>query len=50
MVKRYCLKCNAEFNRKSHYDYHINKKFDCTPKNDTTSENINNLKICKKCA
>ena len=30
MVKRICLKCNAVFERKSHYDYHINRKFDCS--------------------
>ncbi len=33
MVIRKCPKCNVEFNRKSSYDYHINKKYDCTPSN-----------------
>ena len=31
MVKRCCPKCNAEFDRKCNYDYHMNKKFDCSP-------------------
>ena len=30
MVKRCCLKCNAIFDRKSLYDKHINKKYDCS--------------------
>ena len=29
MVKRKCLKCEAEFDKKSHYDRHINRKYDC---------------------
>jgi len=31
MVVHTCLKCNKEFNRKSMYIAHINKKFDCSP-------------------
>jgi hypothetical protein len=31
MVKRICPKCNVVFNQKCHYDYHINRKFDCNP-------------------
>ena len=51
MVKRCCPKCNAIFDRKSHYDYHINRKFDCTP-NSHHSTNLNdekteNLNICQ---
>ena len=29
MVKRYCPKCNAQFDRKSNYEKHMKKKFDC---------------------
>ena len=36
MVKRKCPKCKAEFDRKCHYDRHINKKFDCRLKNDNS--------------
>jgi len=32
MVKRKCPKCNAEFDRKCHYDRHMNRKFDCEQK------------------
>lgn len=50
MVKRYCPKCNTEFDRKSHYDYHINRKFDCNPNNnlpiDLDNEKTNDLEIC----
>ena len=31
MVERKCPKCNAVFYRKSNYDKHINKVFDCNP-------------------
>lgn len=41
MVKRQCLKCYALFDRKSHYNYHINRKFDCTPNNNQSTENTN---------
>ena len=51
MVKRICPKCNMEFDRKSCYDYHLNKKFDCVIKSINTTElngnNIENLKISK---
>jgi hypothetical protein len=51
MVKRYCPKCNTEFDRKSHYDYHINRKFDCSPNNnlsiDLDNEKTDDLEICK---
>ena len=33
MVVHICLKCKKEFNKKSMYIAHINKKFDCTPIN-----------------
>ena len=33
MVVHICLKCKKEFNKKSMYIAHINKKFDCTPNN-----------------
>ena len=42
MVKRYCPKCNAEFDRKSSYEKHINKKYDCSPIKEENTE------ICKK--
>ncbi len=38
MVKRICPKCNASFDRKSTFDKHNNKKYDC-------SQNM--LKICR---
>lgn len=44
MVKRYCPKCNAEFDRKSSYEKHINKKYDCSP---IKEENTENKEICK---
>ncbi len=54
MVKRYCPKCNAEFNRKFCYDRHINKKFACGLKNnisidiiDINDEKTKDLKICE---
>ena len=51
MVKRICPKCNAEFDRKSNYDYHINKKFDCVQFNEGCIEICRNLQkfaeICK---
>lgn len=31
MVLYTCQKCNMVFNRKSNFDRHLNKKFDCTP-------------------
>ena len=46
MVKRQCHKCQAIFERKSHYDYHMNRKFDCTPNNiilNVNSKNSTNL-------
>lgn len=49
MVKRYCPKCNMEFDRKSTYDTHINRKFDCTPKKDYMDEIIiscQNMPFC----
>ena len=32
MVNRICPKCFKEFNKKSNYLSHINKKFDCEQK------------------
>jgi len=46
MVKRQCHKCQAIFDRKSHYDYHMNRKYDCTPNNiilNYNSQNYTNL-------
>ena len=42
MVKRYCPKCFALFDRKSTYDKHINKKFDCSVKNNIAPNNETN--------
>ena len=39
MVKYNCLKCNKEFDRKSNYLEHINKKFDCRQKTLIKSKN-----------
>ena len=41
-----CLKCNKEFNRKSHYDYHINRIRSCVSLYD--DKNNNNIKITQK--
>ena len=38
MVKRKCYKCNALFDRKSTYDYHINRKFYCIQNKDNDNE------------
>ena len=38
MVKRQCLKCYAWFDKKSTYDYHINRKTDCSQ-----NSNINDM-------
>jgi len=43
MVQRKCPKCNALFDRKSTYDYHINKIFDCSTKK-SNQENLNEKK------
>lgn len=49
MVKRYCPKCNAEFDRKSSYEKHINKKYDCSPIKEENKEICKNLQeICKE--
>jgi hypothetical protein len=46
MVQRQCPKCNALFDRKSHYDYHINRKTDCNRnKNNIIDENGNSIEI-----
>ena len=51
MVKRYCPKCNAEFNQKGHFDYHINRKYDCSINSnlsiDLKDEKTENLNICQ---
>ena len=51
MVKRCCPKCNAVFKQKCHFDYHINRKFDCSLNgihpNDLNNENNDNLNICQ---
>lgn len=38
MVEHKCIKCGKTFSRKSNYDYHITKKFDCSPKNNNHLE------------
>jgi hypothetical protein len=35
MVQRKCPKCNAVFDRKSNYDFHVNRKTDCSSNNQT---------------
>jgi uncharacterized C2H2 Zn-finger protein len=42
MVKRKCPKCEAEFYKKSHYDRHMNRIYDCNKKN-KKSNNDNDL-------
>jgi hypothetical protein len=47
MVKRYCPKCNAEFNRKSSYDNHMNKKYDCIIiKSNSNEEKTDQTLLC----
>ena len=41
-MKYICNSCNKEFTRKSHYDYHINRKYKCNNKNDDKNIEINN--------
>jgi uncharacterized C2H2 Zn-finger protein len=38
MVQRRCPKCYAIFDQKGHYDYHINRKFDCSRNKDKQTE------------
>ena len=45
MVKRYCPKCNAEFDRKSNYNYHINRKYECVQIINTSNDE--NPLLCK---
>ena len=51
MVKRYCPKCKLIFEKKSTYDYHMNRKFDCSPNtntlNDINDKKNDNLNICE---
>lgn len=49
MVKRQCLKCKAIFERKSHYDYHINRKFDCNPNNISLNHNSQKFPNFQNC-
>ena len=43
MVKRKCHKCDAEFDKKSHYDRHINRKYDCSLNKKQDNEENTNL-------
>ena len=45
MVKRYCPKCNAEFDRKYCYDRHIKRKYDCVQIKNTSNDE--NPLLCK---
>ena len=45
MVKRQCPKCKAIFDRKSHYDYHINRKNDCSPNDKNNNVFQKNLDV-----
>jgi uncharacterized C2H2 Zn-finger protein len=45
MVQRKCPKCGAIFDRKSTYDYHINKVFDSSTKK-SNQEKLSDKKIC----
>ena len=49
MVKRICHKCYAVFDRKSNYDFHINRKFDCSQNKDKENGDLNpcqNMPFC----
>ena len=52
MVKYYCPKCTMEFYRKSNYERHLNKKFNCELNkcnlNDSISASNNNSKKIQK--
>jgi hypothetical protein len=50
MVNRICPKCKLSFDRKSTFDKHINKKFDCSHNNinNTNINNSNELECAKK--
>ena len=57
MVQRKCPKCHAIFYRKSNYDKHINKVFDCSTNKEvnihfiTLCQNVPNCaEIIPKCA
>ena len=41
MVKRQCLKCYTWFDKKSTYDYHINRKTDCSLNNNYSNDTNN---------
>ena len=43
MVLYQCPKCNMVFNRKSNYDTHINKKFDCGQKSKPSQNAFQNI-------
>ena len=45
MVQRKCPKCDGIFDRKSTYDYHINRVFDCSTKK-LNQENVGDKKNC----
>ena len=44
MVKRCCPKCNAVFDRKSNYNKHIIKKFDCRINSDVFNDKFDDFK------
>ena len=43
MVQRKCHKCDEVFDRKSTYDYHINRKTDCRLNNKNTNNENEDL-------
>jgi len=43
MVKRKCPKCQAEFDKKSTYDYHINRKTVCRQINNNKNNDLNEI-------
>ena len=49
MVEYKCNKCNKIFGRKSHYDYHINRKTPCKKSKEERNQNIlNYTESCQK--
>ena len=47
-MKYTCEKCNAKFNKKSHYEQHMNRKYSCVEEEEKTEQNIKQ-RTCEYC-